>query len=346
MSLPITKKTSLIITLISLGLTNLATYYYTNKENKEAAVEKATEESINSYGNSSCSVKVQRLNGYDYIKPVLFVDKVCEGDKLNPIKQSVTSLIEEHKRLGTITSASVYIKEYASNEWTGVNTDEKFLPGSLMKVPELICVLKMEEANPGFLNKTLTYNKAYNLDKHPRYLSKNAIKIGQSYTVKELLTYMIAYSDNNATSLLFENLDQAVFKKIFSDMGLPPIDFTAQNYPITAKDFSIFMRVLYNSSYLTNKHSEFATELLGKCNFKDGLVSGLPSSVKVAHKFGESGDPLHFELSESAIVYLNNSPYVLTIMTKGAAYDKLPGVIKQISESVYKQMDETAKTTL
>lgn len=346
MNLPITRKTSLIIALISLGITNLATYYYANRVSKAEALEKATDANINSYGNSGCSaVKIQRLNGYDYIKPVLFVDKECESDALNPIKQSIMTLIEEHKRLGTISSASFYLKEYAGNEWTGINNDEKFLPGSLMKVPELICALKMEEAHPGFLDKKITYNKTYAVDKNPKYLSKT-IQRGQTYSIWELLTYMIAYSDNDATRLIFENLDQAVFKKLFTDMGLPAPNFTEQNYPITARDFSIFMRILYNSSYLNNKHSEFATELLGKCNFKDGLVSGLPSSVKVAHKFGESGDPQHFELSESAIVYLNKNPYVLTVMTKGQAYDKLPGVVKQISETVYRQMSESAKVSL
>ncbi len=345
MNLSITKKTSFIVTLISLGITNFATYYYAVSENKKRAAEKALDDKIDAFSATGCSVKVQRLSGYDYIKPVLFVDQACESDKLSPIKQSVSTLIEEHKRLGTITDAAFYLKEYQGNEWTGINVDGKFLPGSLMKVPELICVLKTEEANPGFLNKKLTYNKAYNIDKKPRYLSKT-IQMGQSYTVKELLTYMIAYSDNNATTLLFDNLDLNLFKKVFTDMGLQAPDFTAQNYPLSARDFSIFMRVLYNSSYLTEKHSEFATELLGKCNFTEGLVAGLPSSLKVAHKFGESGDPQHFEFSESAIVYLKGNPYVVTVMTKGKVSEKLPGVIKQISETVYRQMDQASKESL
>jgi len=339
MSLRFTKKTSIAITLISLGITNFATYYFTHKETNAGSPGEDLNNAQLYEANHGCSVKIQRLSGFDYIRPVLFVDTECESDKLGNVKQSVNTVIEEYKRLGTITSASFYLKEYASNGWTGVNMEEKFLPGSLMKIPELICVLKMEEANPGFLNKKLTFNKTYSVDKHPKYLSKSIV-FGQSYTVKELLTYMIAFSDNNATSLLFDNLNLSMFKKVFTDMGLQAPDFTAQNYPVSARDFSIFMRVLYNSSYLSNKHSEFATELLGKCNFTDGLVSGLPSSVKVAHKFGESGDPVHAEFSESAIVYLNNNPYVLTVMTKGKTYDKLPAIVKQISEVVYRKMSQ------
>ena len=344
MNLHVNKKQSLFLGIISLALTNLATFYFTNKE-KAAAENQSEQVDASLYAsNSDCAVKVKRLNGYDFIKPVLFVDKACESDKLNPIKQKVTALIDEYKRLGDITSATLYLKEYSGNEWIGINNDEKFLPGSLMKVPELISILKMEEANPGFLNKQLTYEKAFDVNKKPKYLSKS-IQLGHSYSVKELLDYMIIYSDNNAASLLFNNMNLSTFKKVFTDMGLEAPDLTAQNYPITAKDYSIFMRILYNSSYLSNKHSEYATELLGKCDFKEGLVSGFPSSVRAAHKFGESGDPLHQELGESAIVYLDNNPYVLTVMLKAKEQTKLPGIIKQISELVYQNLLSSAKIT-
>lgn len=330
------KKKIITLALIGLIATNLITYYFTLKLSSETAANQASDPVIYA-DHPSCPVKIQRLNGFDYIKPVLFVDRECESDMLNPIKQSLLTLIDSYKKIGTLNSASVFLKEYSANEWMGINHEEKFLPGSLMKVPELIAFLKMEETNPGTLNQKIRFEKTVELDKHPKYISKS-IQIGQSYTVRELLTYMIVYSDNNATSLLFSRMDINVFKKVFTDMGLPAPDMTAQNYPISAKDYSIFMRILYNSSYLNNKNSEFATELLGKCNFKEGLVSGLPSNVKAAHKFGESGDPLEKDFSESAIVYLNNNPYVLTVMVKGKDPEPLPGIVKQVSDVVYQGM--------
>jgi beta-lactamase class A len=102
------------------------------------------------------------------------------------------------------------------------------------------------------------------------------------------------------------------------------------------------MRGLYNASYLNNKNSEFATELLIKCNFKNGIVSGMPSSTKIAHKFGESGDAREQQLNESAIIYLNNNPYIITIMTKGKDYKQLPTIIKEISNATYQFMEQNA----
>lgn len=336
MNLTTTRKKTIVV-LLSLITTNVVTYYYSASQ-AEKATEIEIDHSDSSLYSNNCEVKVKRLGGYNYIKPVLFVDKECESDKLNPIKQSVTNLFDEYKRLGTINSGSMYLKEYTANEWIGINGDEKYMPGSLLKVPELIAFLKMEEAKPGTLNKELLFDHVFEVDKHPKYVSKSIV-LGHKYTVRELLSYMIIYSDNNATSLLFANMDVNIFKKTFTDMGMQAPDLTAQNYPITAKDFSIFMRVLYNSSYLNNKNSEFATELLAKCNFKDGLMNGLPSNIKAAHKFGEAGDPNEKQFSESAIVYLGNNPYILTVMVKGKDYSKLPDIIKQISGIVYQNMN-------
>ena len=95
---------------------------------------------------------------------------------------------------------------------------------------------------------------------------------------------------------------------------------------------------IYNASYLNRTNSEYATELLQKCNFNEGMKSGLPNSVKVAHKFGEAGDQNEQQLCETAIVYLNNNPYVLTIMTKGKDFKQLPQVTKEISSIVYQNM--------
>jgi beta-lactamase class A len=343
MNLSSNKKNALLL-IASFVATNLGTYYFASKTKPAQDKEiEHTDASAYSGTTASCTVKVKRLNGYNFIKPVLFVDRECESDKLFPIKQSVTNLLDEYKRTGDLNSGSIFLKEYTGNDWIAINGEEKYMPGSLMKVPELIAFLKMEESNPGLLNKELMFDRNFPVDKHPKFVSKSIV-LGHKYTIRELLRYMIVYSDNNATSLLFSHMDANVFKKVFTDVGLQSPDLTAQNYPISAKDFSIFMRILYNSSYLTNKNSEFATELLSQCNFKTGLVGGLPSNLKSAHKFGESGDPTEKHFSESAIIYLDNNPYILTVMLKGKSYDKLPEIIRQISATVYQNMSGTTKT--
>ncbi|NHM07148.1 serine hydrolase [Flavobacterium sp. CYK-4] len=333
-------KKSLGILIFSMIATNCITYYYTTKKN---ATDTEQTENAATATSDGCMYDIKRMDGFDFIKPILFVDQKCEASNLNSLKQQVGEVVENYKKVGALNSASVYIKEYNTNGWTGINTDEKFMPGSLMKVPELITILKMEELHPGFLNKELLHNKNYVADKHPNYESKSIV-LGQRYTVRELLKYMIAYSDNNATALLFENMDTNLFKKVFTDLGLPSPDIKSSNYPISAKEYSYFMRALYNGSYLSNKNSELATEILGQCNFNQGIVSSLPKNTKVSHKFGESGNLSEQQLSESAIVYLDNNPYVITVMTRGKDFKQLPAVLKEISAVTYQYFSQNTSS--
>ena len=216
-----------------------------------------------------------------------------------------------------------------------INEYEKFWPGSLMKVPTLITFLKMNETSPGLLNRELKYSHVFTTDKNVNIISKKAIELGHSYTVRELLTSMIINSDNNATLLLATIMNITVFNKVYTAIGLEAPDWNKGDFPISVKDYSLFMRILYNGSYLNNTDSEFAIELLTRCDYKDGILKAIPGSIAVAHKFGEAGDPNLFQLHESGIVFLNNNPYLLTIMTTGTDMKKLPEVLQQISAKVY-----------
>ncbi len=291
---------------------------------------------------SSCSYRVKRLDGFSYTKPLLFVDNECESENLSSIKQSVNQLIDNYKKSNVISSASIYLKSYNTNDWTSINPDEKFKPGSLLKVPELIAFLKMNELKPGLLDKEYLFDRPFEINKKPEFVSKS-IQLGHKYKVRELLKYMIAYSDNNATLMLNNIIDVSVFKKVFTDLGLPAPDWNASDYPLTAPDFSLFVRALFNASYLTIADSEFATKLLSESDFKDGILKSLPKSTRIVHKFGEAGDANEKQLHESAIIYLDNNPYLLTIMTKGNDMKKLPDVINQISALIYQNMNVASK---
>jgi beta-lactamase class A len=293
----------------------------------------------------TCNYNVKRMDGFKYIKPLMFVDEECESAGLMSIKQKLMGIIDAHKTAGDITNTSVYLREYSNNEWICINDNEKYDPGSLFKVPVLIAILKTAEDNPGFLNKSVTYNKPINTGKTIAYASKT-IKLGQSYTIRELLTYMIKYSDNSATVLVEQNLNPKVLHKLFSVVGLEVPNIYASQYQFTTKEYSYFMRAIYNAGYLSSEDSELAGELLTQCDFKDGIVQGLPADIKLAHKFGESGSQNEKQLHESAIVYLKNKPYLLTVMTRGKDNKKLSQVIGEISQAVYNDMLNEANATL
>ncbi len=286
-----------------------------------------------------CKSELVRLNGYQFIRPVLFKQDECEAQNLMPVKAEIATMISSYEKSGIVSNASVYLRQLSQGDFMLIGEEQKYNPGSLLKVPELITFMKMREKDPGLLDKKIAYTSPLVLPKQAYYLSKS-IEVGKSYTIRELLYYMIAYSDNNATMLLNQRMDLNVFKKIFTDLGMQDPDMTKNDIPISVRQYSLFMRVLYNASYLSIDDSEYCTELLSHSDFDKGLINGLPKTVKVAHKFGEANDGVDAHFSESGIVYLNNTPYLLTVMTKGKNNTLLPGVISDISKKVYELMNQ------
>lgn len=267
----------------------------------------------------------------------MFVDEICESKKLLPVKSQIEQLIENYKNQKNIVQASVYLRDFNQTAWISINSNENYLPGSLFKVPILVCFLKMNELHPGILDKKIRYTYPFESSLAVAFQSKS-IKLGSTYSIRELLKYMIVYSDNQATMLLNQNIDDAILKKIFNDLNLQIPDIKAPQYFFTVNQYSKFMRAIYNGCYLTHENSEYAAKLLSQTVFREGIQSPLPNDIVIAHKFGETGNLNEIQLHESAIVYLDNRPYLLTIMTKGKDNKSLSALISDISKIVFSQM--------
>ena len=102
----------------------------------------------------------------------------------------------------------------------------------------MIAILKMNEFNPGFLNKTIIYSKNINDGKNVAFNDKSII-LGNTYTIRELLTYMIKYSDNKATILLENQMDSRILQKLFKDVGLEVPNIYASQYQFTPKHLKL-----------------------------------------------------------------------------------------------------------
>jgi beta-lactamase class A len=299
----------------------------------------ATDNSINPKSPSFCNLNISRLQGFQYIHPLLYAEPQCESDELSDCKNQISQIINANKANGKIISASVYLREFTQAQWTSINATDLYSPGSLLKVPELIALYKMNERQPGFFDKVINYDNA-NTTKSNRIINfeSNHIIPGNKYTVKDLIKYMIVYSDNDATMLLNALVDKSVFSKVFTDIGLKEPDYTSSDYKMNVTDYSIFLKELYNGSYLSFRNSEECLSLLSKTEFKDGLISGLPANCIASHKFGEGGVNSEPNFSEAAIVYCGKKPYIITIMTKGRDMKSLPAVSAEISKKVFQVM--------
>jgi beta-lactamase class A len=242
------------------------------------------------------------------------------------------------KASGQVASASVYVRDFQKAEWTWYNGDEPYDPGSMLKIPLLLTYLAMSEEDPSVLGRTWTCEQV-DVDV-PQFTAFPAPQVqgNTSYTVAQLLEFMIVHSDNRATVMLLRHVAQGRYIKTYTDLGLPAPDWNAKSYRMTVRDYSVFMKALYNSSFLSPMHSDYALELMTRASFKRGLVAGLPAGVEAAHKFGEAGDNNEKQLHETGLVYAEGNPYLITVMTRGANPDSLASAIASVSRMVYQRM--------
>jgi beta-lactamase class A len=339
---PGSRQIRIIVVLPIVFVVALVTFLMTRAAYSPSAPDTGPKPHLNS------EYQIKRLTEYKFIRPLLSAKPLKEYESYLPIKRSVSDLIQQYKNQGLVLSASLYMRDFDKADWTAINQNEKYSPGSILKIPILMTILKQDENHPGFLDDSLAFvfRFQYSAPKHQSIVSKQ-IQFGKKYTRRELAKYMIAYSDNNATEMLWMSMDKNIFATMFADFGLPRPDMNSSRIPLSAQEYSLFMESLFNATYLNIRQSEFAIELLTKSTFDDGIVKGIQSEkLLIAHKFGESGTDRNKELHETGLLYIDDRPYLITVMTRGndnVDYSKLASVIQGISHQVYEGLTKRGR---
>ncbi len=281
----------------------------------------------------------KRVGGFKLINPLLECDNY-QPSHINSVvrlETDVQDFIQQVKDQKKATFVSVYFRDLNFGPWMGINEKENFAPASLLKVPIMIAALKKAEEDRSFLQKKVKYTEHLDKNVVPNILDTHLVKLGNSYTIEDLIERMIEYSDNEAKELLLQNLDQSFILKVMSDIGINTSVNMSSDF-VSVRDYSNFFRLLYNATYLDRDLSEKALQILSKTKYDKGFLAGLPKGTMVAHKFGERAytDSDIKQLHECGIVYFAGSPYLLCIMTRGTDFDQLATVLAGISAIVYK----------
>jgi beta-lactamase class A len=303
-------------------------YYYFHIEDRSQDVLQIREDSGN----------------YKFINPLLYVvdARNIESSEYATLKKDIQNYISKAEKQGRAKDISFYFRDLNQSGWVGVNQDDLYSPGSMLKVSVLIAYFKIaDEKNPNVL-ETPAYYQPTN-DPGQTYKPHSVLKPGY-HPVKDLLTQMITESDNDALHVL-NNLNIDGILKIYKDLHLP--DPLSENTElISPREYSRLFRVLYNVGYISNKYSEQALNILSQTTFKNGLVAGVASStIPVAHKFGEytsviNGVTEDRELHDCGNVYYPGKPYFICVMTKGGDFSDLTKIISDISQITFDYMEK------
>ena len=283
---------------------------------------------------------------YDYINPLIgsISPPATSVGIFADVKDEVVSYLAKEAKKEVLYGYSFYFRDLGTGLWFGTNENADFFPASLFKLPIAIAIYKQGEDVPEFLKKKVLYTKEISdINDSVQANSKSSLTVGAWYSVDELVRIMLIESDNGAKNLLLSVLENRYIDNLFTAVSL--VDPSkAKSYTVSSRQYALFLRILYGSSYLNEEHSEYLMKILAETKFDQGMVAGLPRNIKVAHKYGvyefeesvngvtRNAEQLH----DCGIVYDKEKPYIFCLMTKGKDLEDLYRIISHVSELIYK----------
>ncbi|MGH7246421.1 MAG: serine hydrolase [Candidatus Levyibacteriota bacterium] len=278
-----------------------------------------------------------RASGYKFISPLLECEPGAQEGKIayKPSYAQLSAYINQQKQQGTITDVGLYYRDLNNGPWFAINENLPFAPASLLKIPVMIAYYKQAESDPTILQKKILFTKSINVTdqffKPQQIMTPNV-----QYSIDDLITRMIVYSDNDATWLLEQHIDNSLIDQVTKDLGVATATNTTPDDYMSVRSYASLYRILYNASYLDREYSEKALQLLSQTDFPVGIGKGIPENITISDKFGERElDTGEKQLHDCGIVYYPSHPYLLCIMTRGNDYTKLSQIIEQISSKIY-----------
>jgi beta-lactamase class A len=288
-----------------------------------------------------------RLGVGKFTNPLLECE-VAQGtinsQKIN-FEPELKQLVQSLESRGQISRIGVYYRDLNNGPAFGINQNEGFVPASLLKVPIMIALLKAADDKPEILNEKITFNSPQSTEYFNQQIDpESVLDPGTSYTVLELINRMIVYSDNEAAILLAGAVGLENQGELFRLLGVEPSAITDPRATLSVRQYAAFFRILFNASFVSQKHSEVGLEILSRAKFDKGLRKGIPAEIPSSHKFGErklENGMQHFH--DCGIVYYPKHPYLLCVMTQGQDPETLENAIAEISKFTYTQVKNQYK---
>lgn len=225
-------------------------------------------------------------------------------------------------------NVSVYFEYLPTGANISMNKDAEFFPASLLKTPVAMAVAKkIDKGEWRWDNKLVLMST----DKDDKFGDLYKEPTGSVFTIEELVRRSLVDSDNTAHFILLRNLELSEINDVYKHMGLD--GFLETDGSISAKRYSVILRSVYNSSYLSDESSQKIISYLTEEKFKDYIGGGFSENIIFAHKIGIDTDKKIY--LDAGIVYTANRPYILVVMTKDKIEQKAKDIMKDISSQIY-----------
>ncbi len=268
------------------------------------------------------------------------------------LENDISAYILQQKNAQAVKNVSVYFRDLRNGPTLGINANDDYAPASLLKLPTIMAMFNRSEEDRTLMAVPLKYAQSEiqglpATEQHEKPTPD--IKEGGTYTMQDLMRNTIEYSDNLSFYVLLKYMNYTlqdgpgILLRSFQELGV--VDpRTPDESTVSVREYAGLFRMLYNASYLSVEDSETLLDWLAHSTYNKGIAAGVPKGVTVANKFGERPlDDGTKQLHDCGIIYFPNNPYTLCVMTQGADWDTLAGVIATISKMVYAEVESRKK---
>lgn len=147
-------------------------------------------------------------------------------------------------------------------------------------------------------------------------------------TMGQLAGISLSHSDNDAWQALQKEIGEARINSLMLDWGMT--DTSLEDNISTAEDIGLFFSKLYQGRILSEEYKNRMLEDLTNTIYEEQIPAGVPKGIRVAHKVGYLNDVV----SDAAIVYFPDNPYVLVIMSQetnpNLAKEEFPKIVNEL----------------
>ena len=238
-----------------------------------------------------------------------------------------------------------------------INENEIFHAASTMKTPVMIEFYKQLHQGKLSLEDTLQIKNEfksivdgtmYKLSEFDDSDKNTYNKLGQYYSINNLIYEMITISSNFATNILIDYIGANNVTKSMKEIGALNIDILrgvedikafelGLNNTTSAKDLLIIYEKLAKGKIINNKSSAIMIDILKDQKYDDIIPKYLPKDIEIANKTGMITGVHH----DSGIVFLKDGrKYVIVLLSKNMS-DMESGteMMARISEFIYKTLN-------
>lgn len=261
-------------------------------------------------------------------------------DSISDVRwEQLTSELENNVR-NFRGDMGIYLKDLQTGRVWAHQPDRLFPSASLIKVPIMAATFEKIKTGELQLDTPLTLTRKDRMSGSGRLKWQRA---GTSFTVRDLLFYMITESDNTAMRTLLNRVGLEYYQAKFKDMGLLVTNIEEQGLKLssrpvlrenytTAREMADLLDRIYSGKMVNKSSSSAMLEMLKSLKHRERLARTLPHGWQIAHKTGLLRRACH----DAGIIYSPQGNYVLVVMTwKAPDYKMAKNYISRIGKITY-----------